>query len=137
MATFTASARQLAGSLEHVVDVNGRHTIVTDEPEHLGGGDAGPTPHELLAAAVASCVSTMIALYAQRKGWVLDDLSVDVTYDSGSEPRHVDVEVHLPTSLSDEQIERLRHVARTCPVVRALETGFTVDEQLTVDALAV
>jgi putative redox protein len=47
---MTAVARSIDGGLRHEVDVNGRHVIVTDEPERLGGPDAGPAPHELLAA---------------------------------------------------------------------------------------
>ena len=50
--SFTASARPVNGSLRHEIDVNGRHTIVTDEPEGLGGTDTGPAPHELLPAMV-------------------------------------------------------------------------------------
>jgi uncharacterized OsmC-like protein len=57
--TYTATAHPVEGALRHETDVNGRHTIVTDEPEHLGETDAAPTPHELLAAAIASCVSTI------------------------------------------------------------------------------
>ncbi len=44
--SMTATARRVGNSLEHEVDVNGRHTIVTDEPERLGGSDLGPAPHE-------------------------------------------------------------------------------------------
>ena len=58
---MTATARRVGNTLKHEVDVNGRHVIVTDEPQRLGGTDQGPAPHELLAAMVASCVATMIA----------------------------------------------------------------------------
>lgn len=110
--------------------MNGRHVIVTDEPERLGGTDAGPAPHELLAAMLASCVSTMITLYARTRGWALREVRVEVLYDSDSTPRHVDVRVYLPEGLSTEQVNRLRKVAETCPAKRALEAGFTFDEQL-------
>ena len=128
--SFTASARRIGDTLRHEVDVNGRHTIITDEPASLGGTDAGPAPHELLPATLASCISTMIALYAQRKGWDIGELRVDVDYDHESEPRRFDVTVHLPDGLSDDQLTRLRRVADTCPVRRALEAGFAFDEQV-------
>ena len=131
--SFTASARPVNGSLRHEIDVNGRHTIVTDEPESLGGADTGPAPHELLAAMVAACVSTMIALYAQRHGWPLDDLRVDVCYDADATPRHLKIAVHLPATLSGEQVARLRRVADTCPVRRAFDAGFEFDEALACD----
>jgi putative redox protein len=131
--TFTASARSIAGSLRSEVDVNGRHTITTDEPVSLGGTDMGPAPHELLAAMLASCVSTMIALYAQRRDWQLGDVRVDVTYDTDSTPRRVAVSIRLPEGLTPDQVERLKRVAETCPARRALEAGFIFEEQLALD----
>ena len=133
--SFTATARCVDGSLRHAVDVNGRHTMFTDEPEHLGGGDSAPTPHELLAAALASCVSTMIMLYANRHGWTLDNVAVDVAYDSEPTPRRMTVTVHLPSGLTAEQIRRLERVAATCPVRRSLEAGFSVVETVVADAV--
>jgi putative redox protein len=125
---FTATARSVGGTLRHDVDVNGRHTIVTDEPEALGGTDAGPAPHELMAAMLAACASTMIVLYAQRRDWRLGDVRVDVLYEPDLSPREIEISVHLPTGLTPDQIERLRRVAATCPARRAFETGFTFDE---------
>ena len=80
--SMTATARPTGTGLEHEIDVNGRHTIVTDEPERLGGSDLGPGPHELLPATLASCVATMIAMYAQNRGWDIGETVVDVDYDN-------------------------------------------------------
>jgi len=129
---MTASAKSVDLQLRNEVDVNGRHVIVTDEPERLGGTDAGPAPHELMAAMLASCVSTMITMYARTRGWELRDLSVEVTYDPESTPRRVEIRVHLPEGLTADQVRRLRRVAHTCPAKRSLEVGFTFDEQLIV-----
>jgi putative redox protein len=126
---MTATARRVGGGLEHEVDVNSRHTIVTDEPAALGGGDRGPAPHELLAATLASCAATMVALYAARHGWDVGESSVDVDYDPDSAPRLVRIELHLPGGLNEDQRRRLERVARTCPVRRALEAGFEFEEQ--------
>ena len=131
--TMTASARRVGSGLRHEVDVNGRHTIVTDEPESIGGSDRGPAPHELLPATLAACVSTMIALYARRREWELGGFTVDVAYDPDAVPRAVEVTVHLPDALSPDQVARLRRVADTCPVRRALETGFRFDERIVTD----
>ncbi len=127
--SMTATARRKGDGLEHEVDVNGRHTIVTDEPERLGGSDRGPAPHELLAATLASCIATMIAMYAQNRGWELGDSTVEVRYDPDSVPRQLAIDVHLPADLTPEQRRRLERVARTCPVRRALETGFAFTER--------
>ena len=126
---MTATARRLNGTLKHEVDVNGRHAIVTDEPASLGGTDEGSAPHELLPAALASCVATTIAMYAERKRWDIGEISVDVEYTTECSPRRFEVEVHLPDDLSAEQLRRLERVARTCPLRRALEAGFTFEER--------
>lgn len=117
------------GKLRHRVDVNGRHAIVTDEPLRLGGTDEGPAPHELLPAALASCVATMVALYAERHGWDVGDATVHVEYDPEPTPRRCEVTLHLPDGLSEEQIKRLERVAETCPLRRALESGFEFEER--------
>lgn len=130
--SFTASARRIGNSLRHEVDVNGRHAIFTDEPESLGGTDTGPAPHELLPATLASCISTMIALYAQRKQWDIGEIRVDVDYDHEAKPRRFDVTVHLPDGLTDGQVTRLKRAADTCPVRRALEGGFVFDERISI-----
>ena len=131
--TMTASARQIDGTLRHEIDVNGRHTLTTDEPERLGGSDTAPAPHEFLPAMLAACVSTMIVLYAQARDWGLEHMQVDVAYDSDATPRHVQVTIHLPEGLTPDQVTRLRRVAGTCPVKRALQTGFTFDEQVVLE----
>ena len=134
---MTATACAIDGGLRHEVDVNGRHTIITDEPERLGGTDLGPAPHELLAAMLASCVSTTIYLYARNRRWELQDVRVEVVYDPEPTPRQALVRVRLPDGLTDAQITRLQKVAETCPARRALEAGFTFDEQIVVDDHAV
>jgi putative redox protein len=126
---MTATARRAGNSLTHEVDVNGRHTIVTDEPEHLGGTDEGPAPHELLAATLASCIATMIAMYAQNRGWDIGETAVDVDYDANSAPRRFAIDVHLPGDLTPDRRRRLERVAETCPVRRAMEAGFTFEER--------
>ena len=125
-----ATARRAGNGLRHEVDVNGRHSIVTDEPASLGGSDQGPTPHELLPAALAACTATMITLYASKRGWELGEVVVDVDYDPEAVPRHFDVSLRLPKDLSAEQVKRLQRVADTCPVRRALESGCAFDERL-------
>jgi putative redox protein len=131
--SFTASARSIAGEMRQEVDVNRRHTIVTDEPQALGGTDAGPAPHELLPAMLAACASTTLASYAKRQGWQLDGVRVDVTYDPDATPRDVEMTVHLPSGLTSEQLIRLRRVAASCPARRALEAGFVFEESLATD----
>jgi putative redox protein len=126
---MTATARRVGDTLKHEVDVNGRHTVFTDEPLRLGGGDQAPAPHELLAATLASCVATMVAMYAQSRGWDIGETSVDVRYDADSVPRRIAVDIHLPDDLEPARRRRLERAGQTCPVRRALEAGFTFQER--------
>jgi putative redox protein len=133
MSKFTACARSIDGSLRHAVDVNGRHFLVTDLPSSLGGANAGPAPHELLAATFASCVSTMVVFYGQSRNLNLDGVTVDVHYDADVTPRHFETTVRLPAGLNRRETESLRRVVETCPVRRALGAGFTFRERLLVN----
>ena len=83
---LTAVARSEHGALRASVDVNGRHVTVTDQPVRLGGTDLGPAPHELLPAALASCIATMISMYARTKGWALGGVEVTVDNDPQAIP---------------------------------------------------
>jgi putative redox protein len=126
--SLTATAWTRADTLRQEILIDGRHRLVTDEPEHLGGTDEGPAPHELIPAALAGCIATTLRMYARTKGWSLGELSVEVDYDHTSTPRHFDVSVNLSSGLSSEQRRRLMRVAEACPVRRAIEAGMTFDE---------
>ena len=130
-----ASAYALRGSLrQRVVIDDGRHVLVTDEPEELGGDDAGPAPHELLPAALAACVATTVQMYARTRAWDIGEVRVDVDYDHRSTPRRFEVALHLDPALSRERVERLARVAASCPVRRAIESGIVFDEEILLDA---
>jgi putative redox protein len=100
----------------------GSHALIADEPHEQGGSDSGPTPGQLLALSLASCTAITLEMYADRKGWDVGDLEVEVDYEfgEGEVPTRYDVILKLPEGLSDEQVERLRVVAGKCPVHRAL-----------------
>ena len=126
-----ASARPVDGSLRHEVLVDGRHVLYTDEPARVGGTDSAGSPHELLAAALAACISTTIVLAAHARGWPTDGLRVDVEYDHKATPRRFRAHVTLPHGLTDDQRERLARIGRTCPVGRALAGAAEVEETYT------
>jgi putative redox protein len=105
----------------HDVEIEGGHTIVVDEPVAAGGTDTGPSPTRLVAAGLASCVAVTMEMYAERKGWDVGavEVEVDVEYE-GFAPRAFTVTPRLPSGLSEEQRRRLLEIARKCPVHRAL-----------------
>jgi putative redox protein len=128
--SLTATARSIPGTLRQEVVIDGRHRLTTDEPERLGGEGSGPAPHELFPAALASCVSTTLVMYARTKGWDLGEVQVAVEYDHESKPRHFDIHITLDADLTEEQRRRLERAASACPVRRSIEAGITFTETL-------
>lgn len=128
--SLTATARSIPGTLRQEVVIDGRHRLVTDEPERLGGAGSGPAPHELFPAALASCVATTLVMYARTKDWELTGVFVSVDYDNHSTPRRFEVAIEVGGNLSDEQLRRLEKVAAACPVRRAIESGIEFDETI-------
>jgi putative redox protein len=125
-------ARRLEG-LAHKVELEAAHTLVVDEPVEVGGTDTGPRPTQLLAASLASCTAITVEMYADRKGWDVGSLEVDVevAYD-GPMPSTFAVALKLSRELSEEQRRRLLVIAAKCPVHKILvgEASVTVSERV-------
>jgi putative redox protein len=128
--TLIASAASVAGTFQQRVLIDGRHELVTDEPVRLGGQGSGPAPHELLPAALASCIGATVAAYGRTKRWDLGEITVDVRYDNKAVPRRFEVDISFGAVLDDEQLSRLAKVAQACPLRRSLETGFEFHERI-------
>lgn len=133
---LNATARSVAGTLRQDVEIDGVHHVLTDEPERIGGDGSAPSPHELLPAAFAACISTHLVMYARTKEWDLGDVEVNVEYDHRAEPRCFDVAIRLGAELSPAQVERLHKVAAACPVRRALAGGAVFRERIDTRAAA-
>lgn len=104
----------------HDVEVDG-HTVRVDEPPEAGGEGSGPRPTTLLGASLAGCIAITVEMYAQRKGWDVGQLEVDVEmlYD-GVVPTTFEVGLKLPDHLDAEQKQRLLVIATKCPVHKVL-----------------
>jgi putative redox protein len=115
-----ATARRLEG-FTHEVTVNG-HKVTVDEPEAAGGANRGPSPTRLLAASLAACTAITIEMYADRKGWDVGSLEIDVEpeYGGRGEPSIFNLLIRLPAQFSDEQVDRITDIAAKCPVHRVL-----------------
>ncbi len=113
------------------------HHTLADEPLAYGGTNRGMSPYGFLAAGLGACTSMTVRMYARRKGWPLEDVSVDVSHDKvhaqdaeTSKEVRIDSfrrELRLVGDLTDEQRQRLLEIADKCPVHRTLEHGARVE----------
>jgi putative redox protein len=107
------------------VDVRvGAHQLIADEPIVAGGGDLGPSPFELVVSGLAACTATTLRKYAERKGWAITTIEVDVRYDVDVDGRRViERTITVPVGLSKEQRARLAEIAERTPVTLAIRNG--------------
>ena len=126
-----AVARLAGGKLVQEVTIR-EHELTADEPKDQGGDDEGPSPQELLAASLASCTAITMEMYAQRKGWDVGDMSVDVNYEPAQRgsPTRFNMVVKMPKELPEEQRLKLMQIAAKCPVHRTLEGEVMFDERV-------
>ncbi len=133
--------------LNHVVV--GRHRLLADEPTSIGGFDAGPAPYDFLGAALGSCTSMTLRLYADRKQLPLDRVTVEVRHDkvhaddcvacadnaaldgrTGMIDRFERSITIEGDQLTDEQRTKLLEIADKCPVHRTLENASVITTRL-------
>lgn len=126
-----ATARRTTGTLKHVIEI-GAHAVTADEAHDEGGTDEGPNPQELLAASLASCSAVTMELYANRRGWDIGDVVVEVDYEPAQRgsPTSFRMTVKLPKELSAEQHDKLMQIVAKCPVHRTLEGEVMFEEEL-------
>lgn len=116
--------------------------IVLDEPEEVGGHGSGPTPYDYLAAALGACTSMTLRMYADRKAWPLDAVTVEVRHgkvhaedceECEEKPAKLDRferHIRLDGALDGEQRTRLLEIANRCPVHRTLEADVRIETTL-------
>ena len=119
---------------------SGPHHLLADEPAKFGGTNKGLTPYGFVSAGLGACTSMTIRMYARRKGWPLEGVSVDITHakehatdaadPANAKVDHFDRTIHLSGKLTEEQREKLLEIADKCPVHRTLERSSTVTTHL-------
>jgi putative redox protein len=128
-------------NLQNEVTYGLGHTLISDEPVEAGGEGAGPDPYVLLLAALGSCISMTVTLYARRKQWPVQSITVhlrqkrvhakdcaecDQTLDRYI--HRIERSVQIEGDLTDEQHARLQEVAHKCPVHKTLSSQIVISE---------
>ena len=116
----------------------GSFQITADEPVSYGGTDTGPSPYDLILAALGSCTSMTIGLYARKRSWPVQKITVSLWHskihakdcdDCETKEGRIDrieMEVHLDGALTDEQRAKLMEVAGKCPVHQTLTSEINI-----------
>lgn len=130
---------QSTKNLQNEVHYGDNQTLVIDEPADAGGDGAGPDPYTLLLSALGGCISMTVTLYARRKGWPLERVTVRLRQqrvhakdceecaDSKDGFVHrIEREVTVDGNLTDEQRGRLQEIAQKCPVHKTLTSEIIV-----------
>lgn len=120
----------------------GPHRLVADEPVSAGGTDLGPTPYDLLSAALGTCTSMTLQLVAKRENIPLEGVEITVENDRMYAKDCADcltkegyihrftVAIKLIGDLTPAQRDRMLSVAGRCPVNKALRSEIRIDEHL-------
>lgn len=123
----------------------GSHELLADEPEHAGGQDMGPDPYDYLLMSLGSCSVITMKMYADRKGWDVDNIYVELRHfkahaddcvdcdDPKAKIDKIEKEILVEGELSDEQLQKLLEISKKCPVhktmLQSLEIASTVEKK--------
>lgn len=138
MSEVTVTSQQ---NLQNLISYGSGHTMIVDEPREIGGEEAGPDPYTLLLAALGSCISLTVTLYARRKQWPLEQVIVrlrqnrvhasdcqECAENAEGYVHRIERSVSFVGNLTEEQRARLNEISHKCPVHKTLTSPIVIAE---------
>lgn len=108
----------------------GEHTIIADEPLSNGGGDAGPSPSELLLSSLGACTAITLRMYSENKGWDTGEIKVHLELIKHEDSYTIQRTLSFEKELTDEQKERLVNISGKCPVAKILKGNLELSAKI-------
>lgn len=130
MASVTSTIKQQLYRIQ--IESPSGNVVISDEPLEMGGRDLGFSPTELLASSLAACTSATLRMYADKKGWDLKEvkLEIDLDWDDKTNKTVISRKIQLLGSLDENQRERLFKVANACPVHKMLTNPIEINTEV-------
>ena len=130
------------GKFANTISIGARHSLTADEPATHGGGDTGPTPYDLLLAALGACKSMTMRMYADHKGYPMDRAIVTLRHDKihaedcaecetgkGRVDR-IETEIEILGDMDTETRQKIAAIAEKCPVHKSLKSEVLIESRL-------
>ena len=131
-----------SGKYTNKIETSSGHSLMSDEPKDVGGDNKGPSPYGYLLAALGSCKSMTMRMYAERKGFKLDHVEVRLSHSKihaedceKCETKkglvdHIQTDITIKGDLTEEERQRIFDIAEKCPVHRTITNEIIIDSSL-------
>ncbi|MBN8923592.1 MAG: osmotically inducible protein C [Rhodanobacter sp. 68-29] len=123
---------KVSGKVKYAQDITVRgHHLRADEPVSAGGEDTGPGPYDFLLAGLGACTAITLRMLAEKKGWELGEIGVDLTlFKDENRADRIERRVGFTAQLSPEQLSKIAEVCERTPVTLTIKQGAPITTRL-------
>ena len=110
-----------------VTNSSSEHKWISDEPIALGGEDKGPNPQELFLSSIASCKLITMKMYANRKGYKIDKIEIQLTVLTSTEGTIIQEDVKIHSHIPEDQKKRMQEIGKRCPIAKMISKPIAIN----------